>query len=94
MTEIRKYNTRAAQVSAMRILIGTTSRPEIIAFAPEANVGVLSTDMTQTDIRWVQVPGEGNSQEMRNDGDWLVKTERGYYLILSDREFNERYVAL
>jgi hypothetical protein len=82
---------RTRPVTALRVLLGTTSKDEIQAFCPKANVGYAAGD--PLDIRWVFVPHTGSLRdEMRNDGDWIVQRAPGQYFILTDTEFHREYV--
>jgi hypothetical protein len=86
---VEEYKARPLIVEAMQVNIGTTTRQQIKAFCPHANVG--ATD--EVDVRWCYiVRKDGVSVEVRNSGDWIVKSY-GDYRILTDEEFNERYVA-
>ncbi|AYN58118.1 hypothetical protein PBI_JUDY_48 [Arthrobacter phage Judy] len=93
------YNARPAQVQAMRIILGATTRGQIRGFCPNANVGVklerVDSELREdeTDIRWVLVDnGKGRVSEMRHDGDWLVRESDESFVIMPDQEFSERYV--
>jgi hypothetical protein len=80
---------------AMRIVLGLTTKDEILAFCPRANVGVSAVDgvENQKDIRWVTVPHlHIKVDEMQNDGDWIVQKAPDQFYILSDEAFHREYV--
>lgn len=100
VSAVIKIAPRFRPLTAMRVLIGTTTRGEILVFCPRARVGVGSSvgateemDNTSTDIRWVQVPHNGNLWDvMTNDGDWIVQKAPGHFFILTDTDFHREYV--
>lgn len=90
---------RTRPLSAMRVLLHVTTRPQILAFCPRANVGV-STQLRNgvwvddnRDIRWVAVPHNGDLWDnLNNDGDWIVKVAEENWIIVSDTDFHREYV--
>lgn len=91
MTAVVNVVPRQRPLRAMRVLIGTTTRDEIHAFCPKANVGYANND--PTDLRWVIVPHNGGLRdEMSSDGDWIIEVAVGHWIIRSDAEFNRDYV--
>jgi hypothetical protein len=93
MSSIGKYRTRAADVEALRIILGTTTKDEIQAFVPGANVGYAGND--PKDIRWVCLFSAPEGQrDVQNDGDWIVSPPDGPAFVLTDKQFNERYVMV
>lgn len=95
MTRVLDFRPRNARVRAMRIIIGETTKPQILDFAPEANVGVSVRNGIdkETDIRWVVVSNGLDSEpaEMQENGDWLVRLGSGRYEFRSDAEFHAEY---
>lgn len=91
--EIRTYHTRPREVRALRIKLGYTSRTDILALCPDANIGVSQRPdgtLEEKDIRWVVLP---SGEAMEDDGDWVVwvsDSERGWRII-SDEEFRTEY---
>lgn len=97
MSTVIKAIPRGKEVTALRVLLGTTTRGEIKAFCPSANVGYVAhkgVDIdAETDIRWVVVPHNGSlTDELSNDGDWIVQRSPGHFFILTDTEFHREYV--
>ena len=89
---IGEYNTRAARVRALRVILGTTTRSDIRELV-NANVGIANDD--EKDIRWVILFNAPEGlQELRNDGDWIVEPPDGPAYIITDQQFNERFTAL
>jgi len=90
---------RTRPLTAMRVLLHVTTRPQIMAFCPRANVGV-STRLQDgvwvddnLDIRWVAVPHNGDLWDrLENDGDWIVKVAEDNWIIVSDTDFHREYV--
>lgn len=97
MTKVLTFKPRQQEVRAMRIILGETTRTQILQFCPAADVGVLYKDGVdhETDIRWAYVPylGDHRVHEMSEDGEWLVKQSDGSFEFLSDAEFHARYEA-
>lgn len=95
MTRVLDFRPRNAKVRAMRIIIGETTKSQILEFCPGANVGVpWRADLTDSaDIRWVLVSNGIDSKpaEMKQNGDWLVQLASGRYEMLSDTEFHTEY---
>jgi hypothetical protein len=89
---------RQQPVTAMRVLMGITTKAEILRFCPRANVGVgvasaTQNDLYSTDIRWVLVPHNGEIWEALNsDGGWNVQKALGHFFIYTDTEFHREYV--
>lgn len=95
MTELAKYRTRSADVEALRVILGTTTRADIRKIAPGANVGGPTVDDNETDLRWISLFSAPEGQrDVRNDGDWIVSPPDGPAFVLTDKQFNERYTAL
>lgn len=95
MTAIGKYRTRAADVEALRVILGVTTRADIRKIAPGANVGGPTLDDIETDLRWISLMSAPEGQrDVRNDGDWIVSPPDGPAFVLSDKQFNERYVMV
>ncbi|QGJ92827.1 hypothetical protein SEA_PUREGLOBE5_67 [Arthrobacter phage Pureglobe5] len=101
MTRARNFRPRNRPVGqAMRVILGTTTRTQILEFCPGANVGCGSKQMGGTwvadplDVRWVFLPSAPIGRcEVRNDGDWLVRHPEGDIEVMTDAEFNRKYVA-
>lgn len=83
----------------MRIIVGETTKPQILEFCPGANVGIpWRADLSEADyadIRWVLVSNgiDNEPAEMKQNGDWLVQFASGRYEMLSDAEFHAEYEA-
>lgn len=98
MSKVLDFKRRNSKVRAMRIIIGETTRAQILAFAPEANVGVTmkSGVPDDLDIRWVVVSNGLNREpaEMTSNGQWLVETPEGIvetFDFMDDDEFHRMY---
>lgn len=95
MSGVGKYRTRSADVEALRIILGTTTRADIRKIAPAANVGGPTLDDDETDLRWICLMSAPEGQrDVRNDGDWIVSPPDGPTFVLTDQQFHERYTAL
>lgn len=90
-----RFRRRELAVDALQIVIGTTTRREILEFCPDANVGVALTDdeafdMGSTDIYWISLPFTQSrySGNIRNivDGDWILKDADGLYFVAGPAE--------
>lgn len=99
MTKVLTFKPRDAEVRAMRIIIGETTRSQIEEFCPTANIGCRwnpDLDMQdEKDIRWVVASNGINNEpaEMQENGDWLVQLGSGQYEMLPDAEFHAKYEA-
>lgn len=94
MTRVLDFRPRNAKVRAMRIILGVTTRTQILEFCPSANVGCGAEGgvADEKDIRWVSINnGPGIPANMDEDGDWLVLHSSGRYEFLSDTEFHAEY---
>lgn len=69
----KRYVPRGRAVEALQFVRGVTTRADILAFAPDANVGLPDDDATGTDIRWVVVPLEGDVYHALQPGEFIVK---------------------
>jgi len=95
MSTVGKYRTRPADVEALRVILGTTTRADIRNIVPGANVGGPTLDDGETDLRWIFLPSAPEGQkEIRNDGDWIVNPPDGPAFVLTDKQFHERYVMV
>lgn len=91
MSAVVKVVPRRREVQAMRVLLGITTKDEILKFCPKANVGYANNNIK--DIRWVLVPHNGTLiDEMQHDGDWIIEVATGHWVIKSDTEFHREYV--
>lgn len=99
MSRVLDFRIRNPKVRAMRIILGETTRTQILEFCPTANVGCgtrdgSSDDINEKDIRWVYVSDDVNgSGELGEDGEWLVQLPTFQFEFLSDTEFHLRYEA-
>lgn len=95
MTKILTFKHRQPGVRAMRIILGETTKTQIMDFCPRANVGILYQGRTpiETDIRWIYIPNGSDAAELSEDGEWLVEHPGGTYEFLSDAEFHAEYEA-
>ena len=95
MSAVGKYRTRSADVEALRIILGTTTRADIRKICAGANVGAPTLDDDETDLRWISLFSAPEGQrDVQNDGDWIVNPPDGPAFVLADKQFNERYTAL
>lgn len=99
MTKVLSFKPRNAEVRAMRIIIGETTRKQIQDFAPQANVGIPTPPkggtVDYTDIRWVVVSNglDHEPAEMMENGEWLVQRPDGQYEFMSDTAFHTVFEA-
>lgn len=87
MSDAEIYWPRQVPVHAMRFVLGVTTKAEILAFCPGANVGAPLEE--ERDIRWVLLPTAGHEHIV--DGDWIVRLDDGAWEVMSDDEFTRRY---
>lgn len=78
----KTYRYLGAEVTALRIVIGKTTKSDILFVCPTANVGAHEND--ETDLRWVVVDHLGYHAEVRQ-GEWIVRynteTEAVYWVV-------------
>jgi hypothetical protein len=98
MSEPQLFVTRPEKVRAMQFHQGVTTKSQIRAFCPHANIGIRydrNQQPVEDDVRWVYVaPVAGEDvgrREVQFDGDWLVQRTDGLFFVLEDQEFNRRY---
>lgn len=91
-TPIKHFQTRIFSVEAVQIVLGTTTKGDILRLCPLANVGVpvtvrddLSAELSSTDLRWVLIPGIDGLIQAK-DLDWVVKAD-DEYLVIPPRRF-------
>lgn len=92
MPDYPRYRIRPATVEAIQFRLGTSTKAEMLAFCPEANIGVpwLDDDNDDTtDIRWFIVPCRGSGEVRPND--WILRASDGVYTVLRDDHFNRLY---
>lgn len=91
MTAVIKLLPRQRPLRAMRVMLGTTTKDDILGFCPRANVGHAGDD--RKDIRWVAVPHNGDLWDrMGCDGDWIVEKAPGQFFIYSDTDLHREFV--
>ena len=87
MSDAEIYWPRQVPVHAMKFTLGVTTKSEILAFCPGANVGAPLEE--ERDIRWILLPTA--VREYVVDGDWIVRLDDGAWKVMSDDEFTRRY---
>lgn len=94
VSERGRFRARPTEVDALRIVLGVTTKADILALCPDANVGVPGhfDNHATTDLRWVVIFTSGGSVEA-HDGDWIVSGPGGYE-VLSDAQLRARFQPL
>lgn len=95
---------RIQHVQAIRFIPGVTSKTDLLAVCPGANVGVPVDEernpIDDRDIRWITVPDGttmASGAQPMTAGDWLVRIPGGQgaaadsFEVLSHERFGERY---
>lgn len=96
VSRVLDFRIRNPKVRAMRIILGETTRTQILEFCPHADVGVRYRDgvADEKDIRWLYVTDdEGDTEELSADGEWLIQLPTGRFEFLSDTELHLQYEA-
>lgn len=90
MTKVLTFKPRHQYVRAMRIILGETTRSQVLGLCPLANIGVLYVGRkpVETDIRWAHLP---DGSELSRDGDWLVEIAPGKFSFIADTDFHNQY---
>ena len=83
--QIQRLRARHIEVDAVQILLGRTTKNDILAVCPHANVGVPAlpggaNDPSSTDLRWVVIPTASGPAEAGH-GDWIVRVPLWYRLL-------------
>lgn len=93
-----RYRLKPLEVQALQVLVGRTSKREILAFCAGANVGVPydpETGEDSTDLRWVVLPGGvGSADGHVCDTEWIVRLPDGSLRIVADEDFCDYYEAV
>lgn len=83
--QIQRFRARPIEVDAVQILLGKTTKADILAVCPRANVGVPALpsggdNPSSTDLRWVVIPTASGPTEAGH-GDWIVRVPSEYRLL-------------
>lgn len=86
MSKIKTYTRKPEQVEALQFILDETTKAEILAFCPGANVGLPEGDAAGTDIRWLIIP----SADCANvpPGFFIVKDGFGNFESVHDEDFS------
>ena len=89
-----RFRARAVDVDAVRVVLGTTTKADILALCPSANVGVggCTENPDSTDLRWAIVATSTGPVPVL-DGDWIVALFTGFE-VLPDARFRTRFAPL
>ena len=94
MESVRRYMTKPDVVEAIQFLAGITTRSEILAFCPQASIGVPFDRKTQTfhetDIRWCVIECFAGSSYV-GDTDFIVKHADGRFTAVHAPDFRRAY---
>jgi hypothetical protein len=86
-----KYRKRPVVIKAKQFILGVTSKADMLAFCPVANIGAPIED--DTDIRWFVIPTlEGNHNA--KDRDYIIEGVRGEFYPCDEEIFLETYEAV
>lgn len=89
-----RFRARAVDVDAVRVVLGVTTKADVLALCPSANVGVggCTDNPDSTDLRWAIVATSTGPVPVL-DGDWIVALSTGFE-VLSDARFRARFAPL
>lgn len=89
-----RFMARELEADALRVVVGTTTKADILALCPTANVGIGGAvdDPTSTDLRWVLVTTSTGPVPVL-DGDWIVAVAGGFD-VLPNARFHARFTRL
>lgn len=92
-----KFTKKPVEIEAMQFRLGETTKGEIVAFCPDANIGVPidendpeSERMDSTDIRWVALATLEGTMTV-SDGDWIIKGIQGEFYPCKPDIFADSY---
>jgi len=85
-TPVQRLRCIAHEADALQVIVGATSKADILSLCAQANVGVpgIADNHASTDLRWVVIPTPSGPVELR-DGDWIVRAA-GRYLVMPTNE--------
>ncbi|KMV17632.1 hypothetical protein ACT17_15240 [Mycolicibacterium conceptionense] len=83
--QIQRFRARPIEVDAVQVLQGRTTKADILAVCPQANVGVPALpggadDPSSTDLRWVVIPTASGPVEAGH-GDFIVRVPSEHRLL-------------
>ncbi len=88
---VKIYEPVNNKVKALQIVLGTTTKREILDFCPGANVGTPGAteeeSLDSADLRWLYL---SNGLEEVYDSDYIVKDSDGFY-VRPAVEFEKTY---
>lgn len=88
MAEAKQYRKKPVVIEAVQFVLGTSTKTEMLAFCPTANIG--APDNNDTDIRWFEIPTlEGDMYV--SDGDWVIRGVAGEFYPCRDDIFRQTY---
>ncbi|WP_043654583.1 hypothetical protein [Nocardia thailandica] len=90
MADYPKYQTRPATVEAIHFRLGTSTKADLLAFCPDANIGAPNED--DTDIRWFIIGGPGGGEVQPNN--WILRTPNGTTTVLREDVFARLYAPV
>ena len=89
-----RFRALPVEVDALRVVLGVTSKDDILALCPSANVGVpvVGHGEDKRDLRWIFID-TGAGPVPAGHGDWIVSTPAGFEVLTDDR-FRSRFCAV
>lgn len=97
---VKRYRPLNVVVEALRIVEGETTKGDILAFCPDANVGATVTEddpsgLASTDLYWIELPPDDDGTSWcAREGDYVVKGVTGHFFVRPERSFAEAYEEL
>ena len=84
----RRYRKKPVEVLALKFEVGRTSKGDILAFCPEANVG--TPPRAPFDIRWIVIETLEGAMEV-SDGDFIIRGITGEFYPCKPDVFEMTY---
>lgn len=97
MSEPKRYRKKPVVIDAMEFELGVTTKGEILAFCPVANIGVrLLPDQSvddSADIHWFVIPTLEGDHNV-SDGDYIIRGVKGEFYPCKPDIFEATYDAV
>jgi hypothetical protein len=90
---VKRHRPRDIVVHAMQLMLGTTTKQQILNFCPDANVGAIGPSPDSVDLRWVMIPTHDGMLDAI-DGDYIIKSVTGGFFLRKPEHFKPEYEEL
>lgn len=88
-----RYRKKPIEVDAVQFILGESTKAEMLAFVPEANIGAPGLDFNTTDVRWFVIPTLEGDMHVSPD-DWIIRGVNGEHYPCKPDIFAATYEAV